>query len=163
MLRENPKQVFIVMGLISKFTYLSNWDFDIEHNFIKSKQELLEKWLSPNDISNKVIPLSTLFMSHQHLDFNIWQNANQIFELVPSSAFEPYYGLHDCPLFDEVMVGCGHDKIVNYEELILAGYKTWVIPDMFIVHLDSVGWDLPGAVALIQGGTKRESRAGMVK
>jgi len=79
-------------------------------------------------------------MSHQHLDFNIWQNANQIFELIPSSAFEPYYiGLRDYPLFDEVMVGCGRDKIVHYEELILAGYKTWVIPDMFIVHLDSEG------------------------
>jgi len=142
MLEENPKRIFIVPGLITNSPILSDWNFDAKNNFIRSKEELKTKWLSKRkeDLGKAVIPLGSIFSSHATFKFDTWMGTDTIWQHKVTQDTEPYFiGLRDFPPYDEIMVGCGADKISLFQELSAAKYEYWVVPDMFIVHLDSTG------------------------
>jgi len=110
-----------------------NQTYDANKDFPKDKQELLQYQYG-------IKPLSNWYVSHKSLDYETWSTSTTIQQVQITSGFEPYYIAHrDYPLFDEIFIGCGRDKVSHPYELEYAGYTMWWLPDSFIVHLDSTG------------------------
>jgi hypothetical protein len=141
-LKANPKAVYLVAGFITWSPVLSNPKYDI-FKLPKDRNELYKSGLYNEDPHDEtgIQPLSTKFSSHQQFPYSKWKTATEIWELsVRAGGFEPYYiSNRNYPLFDEVFIGCGQDKIVHFTELMRAGYEVFVVPDIFILHLDSKG------------------------
>jgi hypothetical protein len=141
-LKTEPKAVYVVPGLITWNKEISHPDYDLETKFPKDKEELWSVYNEDPRDETGIQPLSVKFDSHRAFPYAQWKTATAIFEISNTHAggFEPYYiSTRDYPLFEEVFVGCGQDKIVHFTELSRANYKVYGVPDSFIVHLDSTG------------------------
>jgi len=137
-LKNQPKSIFIVPGFLTESKVLSSVDSNLEESFPQTKQQLIPLLGEGKD---KIIPLAKIFLSHRAFPYDKWRDLSNIVPLSGSPAgFEPYYiSTRDYPLFDEIMIGCGQDKIVHFQELMKAGYSVYILPNHFIVHLDSTG------------------------
>lgn len=141
-LAKGEKSVFIVAPFSS-----DKADFDM-NLFPQDKYALI-------DMLNSTEPLLrdlSYFNSHAAFKFDDWKRATEIYSMGFSGGYEPYYiGPKSYPLFEEIFIGCGADKVSQNKasepsdrvshpiELNSAGYKFKVLPTGFIVHIDSTG------------------------
>ncbi|OQR75959.1 glycosyltransferase protein LARGE2-like, partial [Tropilaelaps mercedesae] len=77
--------------------------------------------------------------SHASTDYWRWYTASEAYEVRPSSdKFEPYLVVEKnahLPLYWEKFSGYGMNKISHMAELRVAGYKFWVAPDVWLIHV----------------------------
>lgn len=108
-----------------------------------TKEELL-KILDRDDVPEETFIKRFPYSSHKKYNIDKWKTTSEQYEVTPGNSFEPYYvGRRDYPLFDETYYGCGGDKISHSRELKSLGYKFIVLPQGFIVHLNSDGLGKP--------------------
>lgn len=129
-LAKGEKTVFIVAPFS---TDDNNFDMKL---FPKDKKEL-QDMVSKG--TQKMRDLS-YFSSHRAFNFAQWFRETNIYSTHYASGYEPYYiGPKSYPLFEEIFIGCGADKVSHPAELSSAGYSFNVLPTGFIVHIDSTG------------------------
>eukprot|EP00026_Physarum_polycephalum_P004396 Phypoly_transcript_04415.p1 GENE.Phypoly_transcript_04415~~Phypoly_transcript_04415.p1 ORF type:complete len:623 (+),score=88.37 Phypoly_transcript_04415:126-1994(+) len=129
-LATGEKVVFIV----APFS-IDNVDFDMKL-FPKDKKALVDML---GRGGSQIKDLS-YFNSHAAFKFHDWYRSTDIYPMAFAGGYEPYYiGPKSYPLFEEIFIGCGADKVSHPSELNSAGYKFNVLPQGFIVHIDSTG------------------------
>eukprot|EP00164_Ancoracysta_twista_P002249 GFYU01002971.1.p1 GENE.GFYU01002971.1~~GFYU01002971.1.p1 ORF type:complete len:649 (+),score=146.51 GFYU01002971.1:144-2090(+) len=75
--------------------------------------------------------------AHAPTNYTRWYDDDEIYEAVYSLNYEPYLiGEKTMPWYDERFVGYGHDKSSHAYELAKAGYKFFVLPEAFVIHID---------------------------
>lgn len=108
-----------------------------------TKKDLL-KILDKDNLPEETFINRYPYSSHKKYNIDKWKTTDEEYEVTASNNFEPYYvGRRDYPLFDETYYGCGGDKISHTRELKALGYKFVVLPQGFIVHLNSDGLGKP--------------------
>ena len=77
---------------------------------------------------------------HGPTDYAKWYRAAEPYEVEYDLDYEPYFVVDkkkwDVPLFWEHFTGFGKNKQSWVEELAVAGFRFYVCPDAFIVHID---------------------------
>jgi len=129
-LASGEKSVFIVAPFSS---YQVDFDMNI---FPKNKSQLP----ALIDTQDNLIKDLSYYNSHKAFKYDKWFASKEIEKMTFAGGYEPYYiGPKSYPLFEEVFIGCGADKVSHPQELNDAGYQFYVLPEGFIVHLDSTG------------------------
>jgi hypothetical protein len=109
---------------------MSNHSFNLSL-FPAKKEELNNYGIVP-------VPYS----SHSIVNYEAWfsQSTFKLLETGSLEGQEPYYiGRRDYPLFEEIYIGCGQDKVAHPRALIYYNYTFWISPELFAIHLDSTG------------------------
>lgn len=129
-LAKGEKSVFIVAPFST-----DNNNFDMKL-FPKNKEEL-QDMVSKGTQNMRDL---SYFSSHRAFNFGQWFRETNIYPAHFSSGYEPYYiGPKSYPLFEEIFIGCGADKVSHPAELSSAGFAFNVLATGFIVHIDSTG------------------------
>jgi len=106
------------------------------HQFPDTKEDLKRLMDTPDQLIKSL----SYYTSHTLFRYEDWFAAKDIYSMGYGGGYEPYYiGPKSYPWFDEIFIGCGADKVSHPEELNNAGYRFFVHPTGFIVHLDSTG------------------------
>jgi len=141
---SGEKSVFIVAPFSS---YRADFNMSI---FPRNKQELQDLVKT----KDQLIKSLSYYTSHSAFNYGNWYKSTSVEQMRYASGFEPYYiGPKTYPLFDEVFIGCGADKVSHPTALNAAGYAFYVLPTGFIVHIDSTG--MGSAWCKQWAGTKR--------
>jgi len=142
-LKEDPSSIFIVPGFSTTDKRYCALDSDLSE-FPKTKEELVRLLIKDPKNKSGIIALGDYRGGHRAFPYERWYHDDKIMPISAKGNFEPYYiGSRDYPLFDEIFIGCGQDKMIHYEELMRAQYKAYAFPSGFIVHLDSTGMGKP--------------------
>ena len=72
-------------------------------------------------------------------NYSYWYQAHEIYPVVYQNLYEPYYVVRmidTVPPFWEHFYGFGLNKVSWVEEVATAGFRFYVSPDMFIIHIN---------------------------
>jgi len=138
----DPKSVYVIASfLTNELQFTNHAGFDL-NTWPKNKEELQP--LISYDVNKGIVPFHIYAASHSQFPFDKWLHTTDFFSVPNTWGFEPYYIAHrNYPEFEQLMLGCGKDKVVQFDELAHAGYRTFGYHEGFIVHLDSTGLGTP--------------------
>jgi len=142
-LELNPKSLFVTPAFLTEDKNMSDINFDLSL-WPQKKADIKEKQWGIHPVP---------YWSHEAVPYHQWLNSNEFLSLYKTtSAQEPYFiGHRDYPVFDEIFIGCGKDKIGHVSELERKGYRMEVAPESFLVHLDSTGMGSPWCQKVDEG------------
>lgn len=111
----------------------------------RTKEELAK---SLNEQITRPVNLDRCSKCHGPTNYDYWIRAKAPYRAHFHWIYEPYLILRktaDLPLFEERLKGYGFDKNFHTWHLALAGYSFWVLPDVFVVHINHpvASWDGP--------------------
>lgn len=113
------------------------------HKIPKTKQELL---ITIQDDTVEIVNKRPCKKCHGPTDYENWYTATEPYEAEYRWIYEPYLMLNKdnlAELFDERLKGYGFDKNTHVFALATAGYRFFVLPEPFVIHLnhDQGDWD----------------------
>ena len=138
-LKDKIWSIMVLPAFERKLSGNENWATITSSNLPATKKELLKRIGAGDD--ERFIPFHSKFFpaGHGPTEYARWYKASDPYHVGYQKDYEPYYVVRksaELPPFWEHFTGFGKNKLSWVEEMYIAGYELFIVPDAFIIHIN---------------------------
>jgi len=103
-----------------------------------TRKVFFKQWEQNDDLYDE-FHRSNCRRCHRPTNFRKWYTTREVYDVSFELKFEPYFVVRKSPTlppFWEHFTGFGQNKVSWVEEVAAAGYRFYVSPDSFLIHIN---------------------------